>query len=258
MISQRARPAIVAASALAAAIAVLLGAVAPAAAIPPGGASPDTPGTASVVWPTVLAPGETIFFEVTGYPAGETLNVKIDDGLGYSDTDEAGSGVVHLQAIRSDGTVSGSLVLPDDIAEGEHWLRFLASEPILDDVGEQIGVNGYTRRGGADFTVVSAEAAQQARDAGTAGPTSGEQAWASLEADDAEPPAAAPGEEITAPGPAEPEGADEGPGAGDDDGATDGVVRASLLVAALVGAAVLLVALIAVRASRRRRDASGG
>jgi hypothetical protein len=112
--------------------------------MPEGGPSPDTPGTYAEVSPKELRPGATIQFVVSGYPAGETLNIKIDDGAGYSDTTTAGSGVVHTQAIGASGSTSGSLRLPSDISEGWHWLRFLASEVV-----EGKGVLGYTNGAGS-------------------------------------------------------------------------------------------------------------
>ncbi|MDR1213454.1 MAG: hypothetical protein LBK54_05120 [Propionibacteriaceae bacterium] len=124
-------------------------------ALPPDGAGADTPGTASSVWPTSLAPCATINFSVSGYPAGETVYVKIDDGIGYGDTSVQGSGVWHSQAIPNSGRVSGSFELPCDITPGEHWLRFLASA-YVDPSDPNKGVIGFTRRGGADFIVVAA------------------------------------------------------------------------------------------------------
>lgn len=129
----------------------------PAFALPPGGADPDTPGTSAYVSPTVLAPCDTIGFTVSGFPAGEVVNVKIDDGQGYSDTTVQGSGVIAQAAIGSDGVASGYLMIPCDITPGAHWLRFLASEEIYEN-GVYRGVIGYTRRGGADFTVVAPSA----------------------------------------------------------------------------------------------------
>jgi hypothetical protein len=113
-------------------------------AIPEGGASPDTPGTYAEASPKELKPGETIQFSVSGYPAGEILNVKIDDGAGYSDQTTAGTGVVHTQAIGKNGSTAGSFKLPGDISEGWHWLRFLASEQV-----EGKGVLGYTNGAGS-------------------------------------------------------------------------------------------------------------
>jgi hypothetical protein len=113
-------------------------------AIPEGGASPDTPGTYAEASPKELKPGETIKFSVTGYPAGEILNIKIDDGAGYSDQTTAGTGVIHTQAIGKNGSASGSFKLPGDISEGWHWLRFLASEQV-----EGKGVLGYTNGAGS-------------------------------------------------------------------------------------------------------------
>ncbi len=127
----------------------------PAAAIPPDGPGADTPGTGSSVSPRTLEPCQTISYTVTGYPGGETLYIKIDDGIGYGDTSVQGSGVWATQAIPASGTVSGSFELPCDITPGAHWLRFLASQ-YVDPADPGKGVLGFTRRGGADFTVVPA------------------------------------------------------------------------------------------------------
>jgi hypothetical protein len=113
-------------------------------ALPEGGASPDTPDTYAEVSPKELRPGATIQFAVSGYPAGEVLNIKVDDGLGYSDQTTAGTGVIHTQIIGASGSTSGSLKLPADISEGWHWLRFLASEVV-----EGKGVLGYTNGAGS-------------------------------------------------------------------------------------------------------------
>lgn len=138
--------------------AVLAGGIAagPALALPPDGAGADTPETSASVSPTTLTPGATISFTLSGFPAGESVYVKIDDGVGYGDTSVQGSGVVHQQAIPSSGTVSGSFALPAGITVGAHWLRFLASKEIDDANGAYLGVEGYTHRGGTDFTVVAA------------------------------------------------------------------------------------------------------
>lgn len=127
-------------------IALVFTLVAPrlALAVPDSGAGSDTPGTYAEVTTKTLQPGATIKFYVTGYPAGETVYIKIDDGSGYSDTTTAGSGVVHTQKIASDGTVSGSFQLPSDISQGGHWLRFLASEEVSGK-----GVLGYTQGAGS-------------------------------------------------------------------------------------------------------------
>lgn len=125
-----------------------------AVGLPAGGAGPDTPGTSSSVSPSTLAPGDWISFTVNGFPAGETVYIKIDDGVGYGDTTVQGSGVIHKQAINSRGTASGSFQLPADIAPGAHWLRYLASA-YVDPSDPNKGVLGYTNRGGSDFTVVA-------------------------------------------------------------------------------------------------------
>lgn len=139
---------------------------APASAIPDVGAGPDTPGTSASVSPRTLRAGETIHFTLSGFPAGEVAYVKIDDGVFCSESGVHGACVVHQQRIGADGRVSGSFALPDDLEPGAHWLRFLASEEMTDAQGAYLGVKGYTRRGGADFTVV-------AGGSGSAGGTSG-------------------------------------------------------------------------------------
>lgn len=123
-------------------------------ALPPGGASTDTEGTAGTVSPRTLGAGEVLSFSISGFPAGETVNVKIDDGEFCSQKGVHGACVVHQQRIASDGTVQGSFVLPADLPTGKHWLRFLASAEILDDEGRYVGVKPYTLRGDTDFTVV--------------------------------------------------------------------------------------------------------
>ena len=131
-------------------VAVLSGAVAatafPAAALPPGGASADTPGTSTSVSPRTVEQCGTLNWNVAGFPAGETVHIKIDDGDG---TDQAthGAGVVQTQRIGSGGTASGSLQIPCTMAPGGHWLRYLAT-------GGENNL-GYTARAGSDFTVVA-------------------------------------------------------------------------------------------------------
>ena len=133
---------------LAMVMAVCLSAL-PARALPPGGAGESTAGTSSTVTGQVGV-GGTISFTVSGFPAGETVYVKIDDGL-LSGEDETtqGTGVVHSQAIGANGTASGSFVLPSYVREGQHWLRFLATS----SAGSKDGGNvGYTNRS-PNFTV---------------------------------------------------------------------------------------------------------
>jgi hypothetical protein len=127
----------------------------PAAAIPPDGPGADTPGTSASVSPKTLKPCQTIRFKASGYPGGETLYVKIDDGVGFGNTSVQGSGVWYAQAIPASGKVSGSFALPCDITPGSHWLRLLASK-YVDPKDPGKGVIGYTRRGGTNFKVVAA------------------------------------------------------------------------------------------------------
>ena len=124
-----------------------------AQALPPDGPGPETPGTKSRVWPRKVKAGDRLNFEVSGYPANETVYIKIDDGLMCSDTSH-GACVYHTQKLNKKGYAKGSLVVPD-LAPGKHWLRMLATGDVFDSkTGEKIGYEGYTRRGGNDFTVI--------------------------------------------------------------------------------------------------------
>lgn len=126
----------------------------PARAIPAGGADPDTSGTSASVSPSTLRAGERISFTVSGFPAGEIVYIKIDDGQNCSSSATHGACVYHEQKVTASGRASGSFTIPSDIGAGAHWLRFLASTVIKRD-GVQIGTKGYTCRGNSDFTVVS-------------------------------------------------------------------------------------------------------
>lgn len=135
----------------------LLAGAGAAVAIPGDGASADTPGTSASVTPATLTAGATLHFTVSGFPAGQTVNVKIDDGKLCTDSGH-GACVYHQQKIPSSGVVSGSFTLPTSLPAGPHWLRFLASAPAPGGNG----TIGYTCRGDSDFTVVKAGAAPAA------------------------------------------------------------------------------------------------
>ncbi|MDR1432214.1 MAG: hypothetical protein LBI99_08845, partial [Propionibacteriaceae bacterium] len=155
------------------AVAAMFAGATPAAAIPPSGPGADTPGTSSSVSPKTLKPCQTLSFKLAGFPGGETVYVKIDDGVGFGNTSVQGSGVWYAQAIPASGKVSGSFALPCDIAPGSHWLRFLASE-YVDPKDPGKGVIGYTRRGGTDFKVVAGTGANPATNSGAKAPAPGQ------------------------------------------------------------------------------------
>ena len=124
-----------------------------AQALPPDGPGPETPGTKSRVWPKKVKAGDRLNFEVSGFPANETVYIKIDDGTMCSDTSH-GACVYHTQKLNKKGYAKGSLVVPN-LAPGKHWLRMLATGDVFDSkTGEKIGYKGYTRRGGNTFTVL--------------------------------------------------------------------------------------------------------
>jgi hypothetical protein len=140
---------------LVAAVLIALLGITPAHAIPDTGASQDTPGTSVTVSPKTLAVGGTISFRVTGFPAGEVVYVKIDDGTFCSASATHGACVLHQQRLDAHGAASGSFRLPSDVAAGKHWLRMLASQQVAGSGG---GVKGYTARGNSDFTVTASKA----------------------------------------------------------------------------------------------------
>ena len=101
----------------------------PVSALPPGGAATvNTPGTSSSVSPSSVEQCGSVSYEVSGFPAGETVNVKIDDGnVSGGDKSVQGQGVVDEQAIGDDGRASGSVEISCDFPTGMHTLRFLAT-----------------------------------------------------------------------------------------------------------------------------------
>jgi hypothetical protein len=142
---------------------------APAHAIPDGGAGANTAGTSASASPRTLTAGATIHFTVSGFPAGEVVYLKIDDGTFCSDKAVHGACVVHQQRLTSRGSAAGSFVLPSDLKPGRHWLRFLASKEMTDAAGNYLGVKGYTTRRGADFTITAGSAGGATTSGGSSG-----------------------------------------------------------------------------------------
>lgn len=116
----------------------------PAAALPPDGPSPNTPGTYVEVWPTTVKHGDVLNFRVTGFPAGEIIHLKYDDGDASVCGSSAvhGACVVHKQVVPSSGVTVGSIIIPADLPTGRHWIRFLASKEVPGG-----GVLGFTLHG---------------------------------------------------------------------------------------------------------------
>ncbi|WP_051218385.1 hypothetical protein [Nocardioides insulae] len=95
--------------------------------------------------------GSTLSFAGTGFDDNndtgsyQKLSVKIDDGA-YAGGE---GGVVATTQVQGDGSVSGSITVPEDLADlstdgtsgtgtaaGEHWLRFLASTPVTSQTSD--------------------------------------------------------------------------------------------------------------------------
>lgn len=154
------------------AVGLLLGGSVSAFALPPDGPGPETPGTSSRVWPIQVQAGDRLYFEVSGYPANETVYIKIDDGAACEDTSH-GACVYHTQRLDSRGYATGSIVVPN-LSTGDHWLRMLATGDVFDSVtGEKLGYEGYTRRGGNDFRVVAGSSSSGGSGAEGSGSSSG-------------------------------------------------------------------------------------
>lgn len=134
-----------------------------AIALPPDGPSPNTPDTYVEVWPTTVRHGDVLNFRVSGFPAGEVIHLKYDDGDASVCGSSAvhGACVIHTQVVPSSGVTVGSIVIPGDLPVGTHWLRFLASAPAPGG-----GVLGFTLHGqgggygNSTFAVVEGGSAQ--------------------------------------------------------------------------------------------------
>lgn len=139
-----------------------------AVALPPDGPGPETPGTSSRVWPKQVKVGDRLNFEVSGFPANEVVYIKIDDGAACNDTSH-GACVYATQKLDRNGRATGSIVVPQ-LTPGNHWLRMLGTGDVFDSTsGEKLGYEGYTRRGGNDFTVVAASGGGSSSGGGSTG-----------------------------------------------------------------------------------------
>jgi len=113
-------------AALATAVAVA-GVSAPAQAAEPRPDNGD--GTVTITSPLTVERGAEIALEGSGFTAGTTagapswqqLSLKLDDG----------GDVLKTVQLEADGTFETTLKLADDIALGEHWIRFLGSNPVV-------------------------------------------------------------------------------------------------------------------------------
>ncbi|MEU6856425.1 plasmid partitioning protein [Rothia kristinae] len=126
-----------------------------ATALPPGGASGNSPGTSSTVSGSVRA-GDYLSFTLNGFPAGSTVSIKFDDGNTCSSNAPQGACVVHQQVVPSNGLLKGSFQVPKDIKQGKHTLRFLTAVRVGDDGSSK----GYSNKS-PQFTVTGVNSAAQ-------------------------------------------------------------------------------------------------
>ncbi|MFJ8922053.1 hypothetical protein ACIREK_21580 [Streptomyces sp. NPDC102415] len=89
----------------------------PAATGAPADAS-NSRGAKAAISASQVQPGGRIPFEVTKFPAGQTVTIKLDDEeiLGQWKADATGS-------------YKGEVTIPAETSVGAHWLRFLAPNP---------------------------------------------------------------------------------------------------------------------------------
>ncbi|MEU6158994.1 hypothetical protein [Streptomyces sp. NPDC047130] len=67
-----------------------------------------------------VAAGGKVSFSLSGFVKGQNITVKLDDGAILKQWENA---------VRADGTFSGTVTVPKDTAKGAHWLRILAPDP---------------------------------------------------------------------------------------------------------------------------------
>ena len=141
-------------------------------ALPPGGASGNTSGTSSTVSPTVK-PGGVISFNLRGFPQNTMVSVKIDDGDACPADAPQGACVVHQQKSDGNGNVSGSFVLPRDLENGQHTLRFLAAGSKKNSKGESLGTEPFSNKSPV-FTVTGGSDGGNKSGGGNSGGSSSE------------------------------------------------------------------------------------
>lgn len=86
-------------------------------------------GTVAITSALTVERGNTITFEGSGFvvggtseaPVGQTLSIKVDDV----------DPVVGTVQVEADGGFEGTVTVPVGLANGEHWLRFLAGTPAV-------------------------------------------------------------------------------------------------------------------------------
>ncbi|PRQ12463.1 hypothetical protein C1Y63_01335 [Corynebacterium sp. 13CS0277] len=121
-------------------------ALAPAAqALPPFGASENTPGTkVTITSPLEIRAGENVSVKVSGFAPNSVVSIKVDDGKGYSNTGVQFTGVVGKVTTNSRGEGTTTFEMPCEIGQRtNHWLRLL----------NKTDGKMYSHRTGADLYV---------------------------------------------------------------------------------------------------------
>ncbi len=148
MLSPRRRRAAFAAAASVAALAAAL--PASALAIPPGGPGETRNGATVTVSPRLVAPGGTVTIAGSGFSPGQTLNVKLDDGLLLPATPAPGGADVFLTVVvDGSGNIPAATdldldtVRPADqpaVQDGSHRVRVLSGSPVARSIHADFAV----------------------------------------------------------------------------------------------------------------------
>ncbi len=121
---------------LVAAVAVT-GLSAPAQAADPRPETGD--GAATITSALTVAPGATVSFEGTGFALGGTVEEPVGQVVSLK-LDDAGD-VLATATVQPDGSFAGTVKLAGDIANGEHWFRFLGSAPVVSKHSQKFTVD---------------------------------------------------------------------------------------------------------------------
>ncbi|WEH38783.1 hypothetical protein [Streptomyces sp. AM 2-1-1] len=127
-----------------------------------GGSSTPSGTSATITAGSNVAAGGKVSFRLTGFPAGQQITVKLDDGEIIGQWPDG---------IASDGSFSGTVTVPATATKGAHWLRFLAPNPSTSmkaDFTVTTGAAASATTGGTGGTGTSAAGANGSTAAGGA------------------------------------------------------------------------------------------
>ncbi|MFC8371749.1 hypothetical protein ACFUIT_27960 [Streptomyces sp. NPDC057239] len=129
-----------------------------------------TPSPSEVTDPVVkltggseVAAGGKVSFTLSGFVKGQGITVKLDDGEILARWPDA---------VKADGTFSGTVTVPASVPAGTHWLRFLAPAPAT-SLKADITVTSSTGSGSGGGSAGGSGSGADTGGTGTAGGSSG-------------------------------------------------------------------------------------